>query len=63
MLVEQHPDGNATHVETIQEVLHVLAHNGVSAICFFVFHHPLSHGGDDFIVTVPDFYYSTCKTK
>ena len=52
VLVKKHPDGYSAHVESIQEILDVLAHDGVGPISLFVFHHPLGHGGDDVIVSV-----------
>ena len=54
MLVEQHPDGYPTHVETIQEILNILADDRVCAVRLFVFHDSLSHGGDHIIMPVPD---------
>lgn len=63
MLVEQHPDGYPAHVETIQKILDVLADHRVCAVRLLVLHHPLSHGGNDIIVAISDFYHSVCETK
>lgn len=62
MLVQQHPDGDAAHEETVQEVLHILAGHRVHAVGLFVLHHPLGHGGDDVIVSVADLNDSICET-
>lgn len=63
MLVEQHPDGNPAHVETIQEILNILADDRVCAVRLLVLHHPLSHGGNHVIVPVSDLYDRICETK
>lgn len=63
MLVEQHSDGYPAHVESIEKILDVLADDGVSAIGLFVLHDTLSHGGNDIIVPISDFYDSICETK
>lgn len=62
MLVEQHPDGYPAHVETIQEVLYVLADYRVRPVRLFVLHHSLSHGGDHVVVPVSDLYDRVCET-
>lgn len=55
MLVDEHADGDAAGVEAIQEVLDVVVGDGVLlAEGVFVFDHPLGHGGDDLVVSVPD---------
>lgn len=63
VLVEQHPDWYPTHVETIQEILNVLADDRVRPVRLLVLHDALSHGGDDIVVPVPDFYHRVCETK
>lgn len=63
VLVEQHPDGDPAHVETIQEVLNILADDRVCAVCLLVLHHPLSHGGNHVVVPVSDLYDRICETK
>lgn len=63
MLVEQHPDGYPAHVETIKEILDVLADHRVGAVGLLVLHNSLSHSGNDVIVPVPDFYDRVCETK
>lgn len=63
MLVEQHPDGNPAHVETIQEVLNILADHRVCAVRLLVLHHPLGHGGHHVVVPVSDLYDRICETK
>lgn len=63
MLVEQHPDGYPAHIETIQEVLNVLADNRVRAVRLLVLHHSLSHGGNHIVVPVSDVYNRICETE
>jgi len=63
VLVEQHPDGDPAHVETIQKILNILADDGVCAVGLLVLHHSLSHGGNDIIVPISDLYYRVCETK
>lgn len=62
VLVEQHPDGYPAHVETIQEILNVLADDWICAISLFVLGKPLSHGGNDIIVPISDLYDGICET-
>lgn len=63
VLVEQHPDGYPAHVETIQEILNVLADDRVRAVGLLVLDDSLSHGGNDIIVSISDFYHRVCETK
>lgn len=63
MLVEEHSDGNPAHIEPIQEILHVLAGDGVGTVGFFILHHTLSHGGHHVIVSVSDLDHSFCEAK
>lgn len=63
MLVQQHPDGDPAHVETIQKVLDVLADDGVRAVGLLVLHHSLGHGGNHVVVPIPDPYYCLCETE
>lgn len=63
VLVEQHPDGYPAHVETIQKILNILADDWVCAVGLLVLHNSLSHGGNDVIVPISDFYYRICETK
>lgn len=63
VLVEQHSDGDSAHVEAIEEILHVLADHRVGAVGLLVLHHPLSHGGNDVIVSVSDLNDGVCETE
>ena len=54
MLVQQHPDGDPAHVEAVQEVLDVLADDGVRAVRLLVLHQPLGHGGHHVVVPLQD---------
>ena len=54
VLVQKHPDGDAAHVEAVQEVLDVLADDGVRAVGLLVLHQPLGHGGNHVVVSVQD---------
>ena len=63
VLVQQHPDGYPAHVEAIQKILNVLADDRVGAVRLLVLHDPLSHGGNDIVVAIPDFYNGVCETK
>lgn len=63
MLVEQHPDGYPAHVETIQEILNILADDWICAISLFVLSKSLGHSGNDIIVPISDLYYRICETK
>lgn len=63
VLVEQHPDGYPAHVETIEEILNILADDWVGAVRLLVLHNSLSHGGDDIIVPISDLYYRICETR
>lgn len=62
VLVEQHPDGYPAHVETIQKILKVLADDRVCAVRLLVLHNSLSHGWNDIIVPISDFYHCVCET-
>lgn len=55
VLVDEHADGDAAGVETVQEVLDVVVSNGILlAKDVFVLNYSLSHGGDHLVVPVPD---------
>ena len=54
MLVQQHPDGDPAHVEAVQEVLDVLADDGVCTVRLLILHQPLGHGGHHVVVSVQD---------
>ena len=54
MLVDEHPDGDAAHVEAIQEVLDVLVGDHVLGKGLFVLQDALSHGGNHVVVSVSD---------
>ena len=55
MLVDEHADGDAAGVETVQEVLNVVVSDSVLlAKGLFVLDDSLSHGGDHLVVSVPD---------
>lgn len=61
MLVHEHADGDAAHVEAVQEVLHVLVGDRVHAKGLLVLKDALSHGGHDVVVTVTDVHQSLCE--
>lgn len=63
VLVEQHSDGYSAHVEAIEEILHILADHRVGAVGLLVLHNPLSHGGNDVIVSVSDLNDGVCETE
>lgn len=55
MLVDEHTDGDAAGVKTVQEVLDVVVSDGVLlAKCIFILNYSLSHGGNHLIVAVSD---------
>lgn len=54
MLVDEHAEGDATGVESIQEVLHVAADVRVEPKLLLVLDHSLGHGGNHIVVSVPD---------
>lgn len=55
MLVDEHTDGDAAGVKTVQEVLDVVVSDGVLlAISIFILNYSLSHGGNHLIVAVSD---------
>lgn len=58
MLVHEHADGDAAHVEAVQEVLDVLVGDGVHAEGLLVLQDALSHGGHHVVVAVPDVHQS-----
>lgn len=58
VLVHEHADGDAAHVEAVQEVLDVLVGDGVHAKGFLVLQDALSHGGHHVVVTVTDVHQS-----
>lgn len=61
MLVDQHADRDAAHVEAVEEVLDVLAGDGVLTERVFVFNDPLSHGGHNIVVSVSDGHQGIVK--
>ncbi len=63
VLIQEHSDRDPAHVEPVQEVLDVLAGDGVSPVGLLIFHHSLSHGGHHIIVAVSDLNHSICETK
>lgn len=63
VLVQEHSDWNPAHVEAVQEVLHVLAGDGIGAVGLLILHHSLSHGGHYIIVAVSDLNHSICEAK
>lgn len=63
VLVQEHSDRDPAHVEPVQEVLDVLAGDGVGPIGLLKFHHSLSHGGHHIIVAVSDLNHSICEAK
>lgn len=50
MLVHQHPEGDAVGVEAVQEVLYIVADEGIEAVRFLILDHPLGHRGHHVIV-------------
>lgn len=55
VLIDEHADGDAAGVETVQEVLDVVVGDGVLlAEGLFELDDPLSHGGHHLVVPVPD---------
>lgn len=62
VLVDEHTNGDAAHVEPVKEVLHVLTCDGVLPKRLFVLNHPLCHGGHHVIVSVPDLNQGLCET-
>lgn len=55
VLVDEHSNGHAAGVKTVQEVLDVVVGNSVLlAEGVFVLDHTLSHGGNHLVVAVPD---------
>lgn len=54
MLVDEHSDGDAAHVEPIQEVLDVLVGDCVLGEVLFVLDDALRHGRHHVVVSVPD---------
>lgn len=54
MLVDEHAEGDATGVETIQEILHIAADVRVETKLLLVLNHSLGHGGNHIIVSFPD---------
>lgn len=58
MLVHEHSRGDATHVEAVQKVLHVLVGHGIHAEGLLELHHALSHCGHHVVVSIADFNQS-----
>lgn len=54
MLVDEHPDRDAAHVEAVQEVLDILVGYRVLAEGLFVLNDALGHGWHDIVVSVSD---------
>lgn len=54
VLVDEHADRDTTHVESVQEVLDVLASDRVLAEGVFVLDDALRHSGHHIIVPVPN---------
>lgn len=54
MLVDQHSDGDAAHVEAIQKVLDVLVGDHILGKDLLVFQDPLRHSGHHVIMSVSD---------
>lgn len=54
VLVDEHADRDTTHVESVQEVLDVLASDRVLAKGVFVLNDALRHSGHHIIVPVPN---------
>lgn len=54
VLIDEHTDGDAAHVESIQKVLDVLVGDYVLGKYLFVFYDTLGHGRHDVVVPVPD---------
>lgn len=54
VLVDEHADGDAAEIESVQEVLDVLVEHGVISISIFVLDHALCHGWHHIVMAVPD---------
>lgn len=54
MLVDEHADGDAAHVEPVQKVLDILVGHWVLAEGLFVFYDALRHSRHDIVVPVSD---------
>lgn len=63
MLVDEHSNRDAAHVEPVQEVLDVLIGDHILGKDLFVFHDPLSHGRHHVVVSVSNGNQCVCKTK
>lgn len=54
VLVDEHAERDAVRVKAVEEILDVAADEGVKAELLLVLDDPLSHGGNDVVVTVSD---------
>ena len=63
MLVDEHAKGDSVSIEPIQEVLNVAADKRVKPKLLLVLNHPLGHGGNHVIVSVPDLDENLQETR
>jgi hypothetical protein len=62
-LVDEHAEGYAVGVETVQKVLDVTADEGVKAKLLLVLYNPLGHGRDHVIMTITDLNQQLQETE
>lgn len=63
MLVDKHAKGDPVGVEAIQEILNVAADKRVKPKLLLILNHPLGHGGNHVIVSVPNLDEQLQKAK
>lgn len=61
MLINEHSNWDAIHVEPIKEVLYVSLSVGIDGMGILQLHHTLSHRHDNICVPVPDLYQRVCE--
>lgn len=54
MLVNEHAKRDPIGVKAVQEILNIAADEWVKAKLLLVLNHPLGHGGNHVIMSVPD---------
>lgn len=63
MLVHEHPGRYPTHVEAVEEVLHVLIGHRIHPKGLLVLNDALRHSGNHIVVSVPDVNERFCKSE
>lgn len=63
MLVDEHAEGDAVGVESVQEVLDVAADERVEAELLLVLDDPRRHGGNHVVVPVTDLNQQVQETE